>query len=708
MKNLRMAQKLGLGFGCILLLTCVLGYQALSEMSAAVGRAESTAYKYLPELSGMSEVERSFGNAYVAVRTYSLTEDEKAYAEGIREIESIGKPLGALRELVAKHKDLVVLGEFVDSFGKEVNSYRKFTEDTKAKVQDVAKMRTAMNDAAEQAIAKFGNVIKAIEGVIESDLTRGETANTMVRVRNALRVEEVTTGIMQARMLVWRAQLQHDANLLAQGLEVVHKLVPLVDEIRSRLVTQQARIDLDAGVEQLQHYIREVQGMARGWEELERINKQRAEISTRAEQAVSDSSERVMGNVRKASITSADDARSNQTLLAVVLAAAVLLGVVIALVLTRLITGPLRKGVDFAQAVAAGRLDETLDVHSRDEVGQLSDALRSMVDALKTKIREAGEQTAQALRMGDEAKSAMEEARKAQAAAEAAKREGMLAAARQLEGIVEVVTSASTQLSAKVEESERGAAQASGRIGETATAMEEMNASVLEVARSAGSAAGVSNDARDRAEEGAHMVESVVACMGEVERQAEKLKDDMLQLGQHADAIGTIMNVISDIADQTNLLALNAAIEAARAGEAGRGFAVVADEVRKLAEKTVQATAQVGNAIKGVQHSAEQNMKGVDSSVERIGEATRLARQAGDALKNIVSLVESSASQVHNIATAAEQQSATSEEINESLGTVNQTSQETARAMEEAAQAVSDLSQQAQRLAALIAEMKRG
>lgn len=239
------------------------------------------------------------------------------------------------------------------------------------------------------------------------------------------------------------------------------------------------------------------------------------------------------------------------------------------------------------------------------------------------------EQARQAQRMGEEAKAAMEEAQRAQAAAESAKRDGMFAAAQQLEGIVEIVSSASTQLSAQVEESERGTAITAERLGETATAMEEMNATVLEVARSAGSAASVSTDAKLKAEQGSKVVENVISCIGTVEQQAGQLKADMAQLGQQAESIGAIMNVISDIADQTNLLALNAAIEAARAGEAGRGFAVVADEVRKLAEKTMQATVEVGNAIRGVQNSADKNVRNVDASVVSIAEATRLAREAG-------------------------------------------------------------------------------
>ena len=141
---------------------------------------------------------------------------------------------------------------------------------------------------------------------------------------------------------------------------------------------------------------------------------------------------------------------------------------------------------------------------------------------------------------------------------------------------------------------------------------------------------------------------------------SQELKQDMLQLNTHAQAISQIMGVISDIADQTNLLALNAAIEAARAGDAGRGFAVVADEVRKLAEKTMAST---------------------DNALEQVNQATGYASQSGLALNEILETVLGMADQVNAIATTSEEQSAASDEINLSIENVNEMAKQTATAM---------------------------
>lgn len=290
--------------------------------------------------------------------------------------------------------------------------------------------------------------------------------------------------------------------------------------------------------------------------------------------------------------------------------------------------------------------------------------------------------------------------------AEFALSQGMQTAAARIEKVVDVMSKAVVSLTEQVEDAEHGSVEQAARMSETATAMEEMNCTVSEVARNADSAAQVSAATRKQAESGARVVSRVVNSIQIVQRDSEQLKADMTALDVHAQAITRIMSVISDIADQTNLLALNAAIEAARAGEAGRGFAVVADEVRKLAEKTMTSTLDVRQAILAIQQSATKSSQQVDIAVRAIEEATVLAEESGKALAEIVHMVDSAADQVRAIATASEQQSASSEEINRTVTQVNTIATDTARTMQEAARSVSDLSGQSSVLSKLVLEMK--
>ncbi len=394
----------------------------------------------------------------------------------------------------------------------------------------------------------------------------------------------------------------------------------------------------------------------------------------------------------------------NITILVLMLTAAI---VAVVLVLAiRKMTRDVQTTNNFAQAIAAGNLDKTLDVYRNDELGSLGDALRKMVESLKNMIVKGEEEAAKAQEEAQKAQKAMEEANKfAQHAEEA--QANILSVAERLEHMGSAISSATTQLAAQIEQSNIGAEESASRLAEAASAMNEMNSTVQEVTSNAAAAASASADTREKAIAGEQVVHKAVDSIEEMRKVALELKDDMTELNEHAQSISKIMGVVSDIADQTNLLALNAAIEAARAGEAGRGFAVVADEVRKLAGKTMVSTADVGNATTAIQNSTAKSMEGMTIAVERLEEATQFARESGAALREIVDNVEATTDQVTAIATASEEQSAASEEINRSITEVNNLSSQTAQAMNEAAQAISDLSHQTHQLHELMQEMQQ-
>lgn len=257
--------------------------------------------------------------------------------------------------------------------------------------------------------------------------------------------------------------------------------------------------------------------------------------------------------------------------------------------------------------------------------------------------------------------------------------------------ITDQVNSSAGVIASQITEAAKGAEFQSERTTETATAMEEMNSTTMEVARNAISAADNAVDAKENADAGQDEVHSLIKSIETMRNQAETLGGFMNDLGQQTDSVGSVINVIQDIADQTNLLALNAAIEAARAGEAGRGFAVVADEVRKLAEKTMTATDEVGSAIKAIQEGAQRSIEGVKQANIAVEESTEIAQSSGNTLEKIVDIVNGTSDQVQSIATAAEQQSATSEQIHRAVDDINSIASQTAEGMREADAASEEL-----------------
>jgi len=411
----------------------------------------------------------------------------------------------------------------------------------------------------------------------------------------------------------------------------------------------------------------------------------------------------------KADVAGATDKarRSHLTMLAG-MGIGLVMAIVLGLIVTRMIVRPIRRCVGYAGRIASGDLDSAFGYRSGDEIGDLAEALRTMVARLKELIASAQRNEQAAAAETERAKAAVIEAEAARQGAQRATAEGRLAAAGRLGGVVAELAGAADTLTARMDELAGGAEEQKGRVVETATAMEQMSATVLEVARNAVSAADESDRVRQRALYGADVVRQSVAAIRSVEAQAGRLMERMGELTHRAEDIGQIMTVITDIADQTNLLALNAAIEAARAGDVGRGFAVVADEVRKLAEKSMSATKDVGRVITGIQDGTKASVADMQAAVGAVAEATRLAETSGRALEEIVVSATQTADQVRSIATASEEQSAASEQINVAVEAINAIVTRSAQATRDSARDVARLADQGQALRELIDSLKKG
>lgn len=372
--------------------------------------------------------------------------------------------------------------------------------------------------------------------------------------------------------------------------------------------------------------------------------------------------------------------RATLMLIGIAILGSLLLLLIVLYTLGKSVLRPLSAVNAYASEVAQGNWDATPKGTFRFELAELKDALLLMVEKLRILNDEARQK-------GEEAQAKALEAERALGAARENEHQvqqlvdSMQRAAGNAESISRQVLDAMKGLSDEVEQVKDGMEVQKERMTETAVAMDEMNSTVIEVARNASDAAANASESQKKAQTGAAGVRRSVQSIEAIEHRVVGLKDTMSALGDKADNIGKILQVITDIADQTNLLALNAAIEAARAGDAGRGFAVVADEVRKLAEKTMSATREVDGAIRSIQEVAKKNIEAVESTAKDIVESTRAATEAGSFMEEIVDIVQQTAVQVDSIATASEEQSATSEQINRAVGEVSRVASDTTEGM---------------------------
>jgi methyl-accepting chemotaxis protein len=212
--------------------------------------------------------------------------------------------------------------------------------------------------------------------------------------------------------------------------------------------------------------------------------------------------------------------------------------------------------------------------------------------------------------------------------------------------------------------------------------------------------------ASDSATKGSQVVDNSIKVMREIADTVQESSRTVASLGERSTQIGTIISSIKEIAEQTNLLALNAAIEAARAGEQGRGFAVVADEVRKLAERTTSATREISTMISSIQGETGTAVSAMQKGMTQVQSGTSEVARSGEALRDILEQINAVATQVSQIAAAAEEQTVSTASISQNIETIKETIQVTSNEAKTSAAAASEMNAVAEELMAGIGKFK--
>lgn len=216
-----------------------------------------------------------------------------------------------------------------------------------------------------------------------------------------------------------------------------------------------------------------------------------------------------------------------------------------------------------------------------------------------------------------------------------------------------------------------------------ATAINEMSAAAGEIAQNALQTADAANTADEDSRASLETVSASRDAVQKLSHEVSAATDVIDALGRDVTSITSVLEVIQGIAEQTNLLALNAAIEAARAGDAGRGFAVVADEVRNLAQRTQTSTEEINNMIERLQKGASEAVEVMKASTAVSNVSMEKAQDAMDSLHRIAGAITSISEMTSQIATASEEQTSVTEELNASITRIADQGQDAAAAASE-------------------------
>jgi methyl-accepting chemotaxis protein len=440
---------------------------------------------------------------------------------------------------------------------------------------------------------------------------------------------EVDKDIAHLNELAPRWSLQQNRDRLAQ----IKKDIPASREIQDAMIARAASSERDAVLKAGRDYSEKVVSINNG------IKKTLEDMADTFDTLLEKSHKDLNSATRSMEIT-----------VGVTTAAALAVGIFVALFLSRRISGATQSVLTQAEAIAAGDLTgEDLQISSEDELGDLAKAINKMSGSLVKMISAISENA-----------------------------EHVASASEEMSATSHQITANSEETSAQARVVSEAGEHINRNLQTIATGSEEMSATVNEIAKNAMEAAKVSTEA--------------VAT-------AEATNTTVGKLGESSAEIGKVLEVITSIAQQTNLLALNATIEAARAGEAGKGFAVVANEVKELAKQTAKATEEIGHKINAIQTNTA-------GAVEAIGSIKTVIDKISHISGVIATAVEEQSATTNEMSRNVGEAAKGAGEISNNIAGVAEAAQSTSNSVAEAQKATEHLAEMAQQLRQLVGQFK--
>ncbi len=283
----------------------------------------------------------------------------------------------------------------------------------------------------------------------------------------------------------------------------------------------------------------------------------------------------------------------------------------------------------------------------------------------------------------------------------------------ELRSLVTTINETSEQVSSSAQETQttarhlaNAAEQQAQQITSATSAINQIVSSMDVVSKDSAESADVAERSVKIASRGAEVVRETISGMDSIRDQIQETSKRIKRLGESSQEIGSIVELINDIAEQTNILALNAAIQAASAGEAGRGFAVVADEVQRLAERSTSATKRIETLVQTIQSDTNEAVNSMEQTTAEVVAGARLAVDAGSALGDIERVSHDLSALIQNISTAAREQSAAATDISVSMNAIQEITSQTSQGASQTADSIGTLAQLASDLRRSVAHFK--
>ncbi len=608
LKNLKMAFKMTLGFGTLVVLLIVVGAIAVFNLMQIETESIRLRDQHIAEVAIANEIERNALQTMFAMRGYTYSFDEEFWTQSSTDLAKVEESIRTAETLAEEYPQLVILKENVQRAETEAAKYSDLAAQSREIINGILRNREINDQAATNAVRVIEAFIADQTETLRREVQAGVTnAELLERIQKINLGNDLMRHTNTARINNFQGQLLTDQGILNSAIAELEAIPQILTELR-RITRLQIDIDrIDAVEESVQRYADAVNTIADNYTLLDRINDSRNSAADDVLAAAQTWASAGMTQTREISTAVVDKVRASVIAVATGILVALIVAIVIAFAITRTITTALHRGVVFAGEMRKGNLTTKLNIRQNDEIGDLAESLKEMRDRLTSVIRDVSTAS------GNVASGSEE------------------------------MSSTSQQLSA-------GASEQAAAAEEVSSSMEQMAANIRQNTDNAMQTEKISLKAARNAEEGGKAVRQTVAAMMEISKK---------------------ITIIDEIARNTNLLALNAAIEAARAGDHGKGFAVVASEVRKLAERSQQAAAEIAEVSTSSVEVAEKAGEMIADIVPDIRKTAELVQEISAASKEQTSgadQINEALLQLDKVvqqnASSAEEMAAMSEELN--------------------------------------------